>query len=234
MQQLKQFSQVMSDEIGRPLHPKMIRRVLRRNGFVWKRLRKSLRGERDPVLFEFFQKELEQLKQMALEEEIALYYLDETGLNLNPHAPYGWQLRGSTSELPAQRGESKTIIGYFSPIKQHLEAVIFEGAADALCVIEVINQLANQIERKTILVLDQATIHTAAIVKRNIPRWKQKGLYLQFLPAHSPELNLIEILWKHLKHFWLKLQDYQSLDTLSAAAAGILKNYGKHYAISFE
>lgn len=224
----------MSEELGKSLDDRMIRRVLKRNGFRWKRLRQSLRNERDPVLFSFFQAELEQLKLMAKAEELDLYYLDETGLNLNPQVPYAWQLQGSTAELPAKRGAGKTIIGYFSPIKQELEAVFFEGATNAECVVELINRLANQLQRKTILVLDRATIHTAAIVKEQIPKWREKGLWLQYLPAYCPELNLIEILWKHLKHFWLQIQDYQSIETLSDAAQNILKNYGNHYTISFE
>jgi transposase len=33
-------------------------------------------------------------------------------------------------------------------------------------------------------------------------RWAKRGLYLYYLPPYSPELNRIEILWKHAKHFW--------------------------------
>ena len=224
----------MSDQIGRQLSQSVVRRVLRRNGFVWKRLRQSLRSERDEVLFRFFQEELSDLQSMARKGQIDLYYLDETGLNLNPQVPYGWQLKGTTAQLPAQRGTGRTIIGCFSPIKQDLQAVFFEGAANSECVKEVIDQFAKQISRKTILVMDQATIHTAIRIKEQIPKWKQQGLHIQFLPAYSPELNLIEILWKHLKHFWLELSDYASIETLNTAAQNILSQYGKHYTISFE
>ena len=224
----------MSEEFGAELSPSMIRRVLRRNGFVWKRLRQSLRRDRDEGLFRFFQQELRSLQNMAREGQIDLYYLDETGLNLNPNVPYGWQLKGTTAELPAQRGTGRTIMGCFSPIKQDLQAVIFEGAANAQCVREVIDQFAQQISRKTILVLDQATIHTAKLIKEQIPKWREKGLWLQFLPAYCPELNLIEILWKHLKHFWLEIADFKSIESLTSAAQNILQAYGKHYSISFD
>ena len=233
IQQIKQFTNQVSEELGKPLSPKVLKSALRRGGMVWKRLRNSLRSQRDPVLYQFFETELAQLKQMAQQEEIDLYYLDETGLNLNPQVPYAWQLQSTTACLPAQRGKGRTIVGIFSPIKQDLQATIFEGAVSAECVVEVIEQFSQQIQRKTIIVLDRASIHTAVLVKDQISKWKRKGLYLQFLPAYSPELNLIEILWKHLKHFWLEVQDYQSIETLTKAATKIIANYGKDYTISF-
>ncbi|WP_431733819.1 transposase [Chondrinema litorale] len=33
------------------------------------------------------------------------------------------------------------------------------------------------------------------MVKEKLSEWREKGLYLQFIPAYSPELNKIEILW---------------------------------------
>ncbi|MEL7065440.1 MAG: IS630 family transposase [Bacteroidota bacterium] len=233
IQQVKQFAQQMSELLGKPLSPKIIKSSLRRGGMVWKRLRNSLKQQRDPVLYAFFEAEMAHLKQMAYQTEIDLYYLDETGLHLNPHVPYAWQPKNTTALLPAQRGRGRTIVGIFSPIKQDLKATIFEGAVNADCIIAVIDQFAQQVNRKTLIVLDRATIHTAKKVMDQCNRWKKMGVYLQFLPAYSPELNLIEILWKHLKHFWLELHDYQSIDTLTTAAAQILASYGKHYAISF-
>ncbi|WP_431733784.1 transposase [Chondrinema litorale] len=38
-------------------------------------------------------------------------------------------------------------------------------------------------------------MHKAKIIKEKLVEWRQKGLYLQFIPAYSPELNKIEILW---------------------------------------
>ena len=65
-------------------------------------------------------------------------------------------------------------------------------------------------------------------------KWKEKGLHLQFIPAYSPELNKIEILWKQLKHFWLEKEHYQNLETLIEGVRSILRDYGKKYMISFE
>ncbi|MCI4668195.1 MAG: transposase [Bacteroidia bacterium] len=98
---------------------------------------------------------------MARQTEIDLYYLDKTDLNLNLNVLYAWQCKNTTAILPAQRGLGRTIIGIFSPIKQDLKATIFEGAVNADCIIAVIDQFAQQVKRKTPILHNRATIHTA-------------------------------------------------------------------------
>ena len=39
--------------------------------------------------------------------------------------------------------------------------------------------------------------------KAEIEKWDKLGLQLLFLPPYSPELNEIEILWKHMKYNYL-------------------------------
>ena len=50
------------------------------------------------------------------------------------------------------------------------------------------------------LVMDNASIHTSAIFQDQLPKWEQQGLDIFYLPAYSPELNLIEILWRFMKY----------------------------------
>ena len=87
--------------------------------------------------------------------------------------------------------------------------------------------------KKSVLILDNASIHTSKIIKSRVEEWRKDGLFLQFIPAYSPELNLIEILWKQLKHFWLQQKHYTSAETLEYAVLNILQNYGKQYLIDF-
>jgi len=195
-------------------------------------MRNSLHTQRDKVLFDYFKEELKELHQMAENQEINLYYLDETGVNLNPNVPYAWQPVGETTCLPAKRG-GITILGLLSLENNHFEGTRFQGAATAEWVIKALDDFVKCIKRPTIVVLDNATIHTANKVKERRKEWKEMGLELQFIPAYSPELNLIEILWKQLKHFWFNIDDYSSLDTLENAIDRILGSYGKDYQISF-
>jgi hypothetical protein len=200
---------------------------------VWKRLRNSLKRSRDEELFRYFQGELDLLKGEAKTGKIDLCYFDETGLNMNPNVPYAWQEKGSTALLPSERGKGVSILGILNPLKNTFVGNRYEGAANAECVIQTLDEFSKSISKKTILILDNASIHKSKEVKKQALTWKKRGLFLQFIPAYCPELNLIEILWKHLKHHWLKVSHYQSMDTLIEAADHILSQYGKDYSISF-
>ena len=61
---------------------------------------------------------------------------------------------------------------------------------------------AQRHEVPRIVLIDNAGIHKGAPVEKKRRQWAKHGLYLYYLPPYSPELNRIEILWKHAKHFW--------------------------------
>ena len=60
------------------------------------------------------------------------------------------------------------------------------------------------------------------------------GLIVKYLPAYSPELNLIEMLWRFIKYYWLPFSAYASFQSLVAAVEAILKGVGTDYRIDFE
>lgn len=205
---------------------------MKKAGFRWKRMRNSLKSKRDEILFEFFKQEIDYLQQQAINGEIELCYYDETGLNLKPNVPYAWQMKGKTALLPAERG-GITILGVLNPLKNNFHGNLYYGAANSECVIQTIDTFSKSITKKTILILDNATIHTSKQIKQYIELWRKKGLYLQFIPAYCPELNRIEVLWKILKHHWIKPQYYSSIKVLTEEVVSILQNYGSKYSISF-
>lgn len=196
-------------------------------------MRKSLKKNRDQDLFDFFLGEIGMLKEEAKQGDIDLCYFDETGLSLNPNVPYAWQKKGETTILPAQRTRGVSILGILNPLTESFTGNLYQGAANSQCVIQTLDTFSKSITKKTILILDNAAIHKSKIVKEYTGKWKERGLFLQFIPAYCPELNLIEILWKHLKHFWLKPQHYSSIENLADNAINILQKYGKHYSVSF-
>jgi transposase len=53
-----------------------------------------------------------------------------------------------------------------------------------------------------IVVLDNASIHKGDVMDKKRRQWAKQGLCLYYPPPYSPELNRIEILWKHTKYFW--------------------------------
>jgi transposase len=94
---------------------------------------------------------------------------------------------------------------------------------------DFINQLDSDVP--TVVVLDNARIHTGAEVLTQRDRWLAEGLMLYYLPTYSPELNLIEILWRKLKYEWLPFSAYLSFGALKNAIAEVFDNIGEKYQI---
>ena len=62
----------------------------------------------------------------------------------------------------------------------------------------------------------------------------KRGFIIKYLPPYSPELNLIEILWRFMKYYWLPFSDYMSFQGLLQSIEDILTRFGTDYTIDFE
>ncbi len=83
------------------------------------------------------------------------------------------------------------------------------------------------------VIIDNASMHTCKKFQKNVDKWKAKGLFIQNIPAYSPELNKIEILWRKIKYEWLDFSAYESFQSLKNALNNILANIGQDYHINF-
>jgi transposase len=81
-------------------------------------------------------------------------------------------------------------------------------------ILERLEDLSTKLKKMTVIVLDNARIHTSEIIKERIKVWQQRGLYLFYLPRYSPHLSIVEILWRKLKYEWLSPTDYQDKKNL--------------------
>ena len=80
--------------------------------------------------------------------------------------------------------------------------------------------------------MDQASIHTSKSIENKRLEWETKGINIFWFPTDSPQLNLIEILWRFMKYEWIELNAYKSLDKLTAYIEKVLKGFGKEYIIN--
>ena len=93
------------------------------------------------------------------------------------------------------------------------------GSVNSDTVIAAFDDFAEQMEdekyssndRYTVVMVDNASIHTSKKFRARIADWiLEKKLLVCFLPTYSPELNLIEILWRKVKYEWLNLLSIKS------------------------
>lgn len=180
-----------------------------------------------PVLNTFIE-----LQQRGL---IDLYFADETGFSLTPLVPYGWQPRGEQKAYPCQHKGVYNLLGLLNPATQHL--VMYPcgkgQTIDSQFVIQALNDFAATLTRPTVLVLDNAPVHTAAAFKAHLEAWQDQNLYVFYLPRYSPHLNLIETLWRVIKYRWLQPQHYRSKTALKNRLDHIFTSYGSHFSVNF-
>jgi transposase len=117
--------------------------------------------------------------------------------------------------------------------KNDLHPYMFEQSINTSVVVACLNDLCRKIKKKTIVVMDNSSIHRSEEFEDYIAQWKQKGLPIKYLTPYAPELNLIEILWRHIKYLWFPFAAYQCMEVLREALEHILKEFGSKYQITF-
>ena len=80
--------------------------------------------------------------------------------------------------------------------------------------------------KEVVVLLDNASYHHAKPIKDLVE--KSPRLKLVFLPAYSPQLNLIERVWRFFKKKVLYNQYHENLDAFRKASIVFFRNINKH------
>ena len=171
-------------------------------------------------------------KKGARQRQLALVFLDEFGMMLQPTRRRTWALSGQTPIQKAwDRRDRLSGVGAasVSPINHRLAfySQFFRQniVTDDLC--WFLLQMHLHFRRPVILIWDRWRVHqaTAAHFKANHPHWFQ----FEELPAYAPELNPVEQCWKHTKYDDLPNFIPDDLEDLYAEATRSLDSlHGNH------
>jgi transposase len=229
---LQQVIERLHQKTAKRLSLSSLKRLAKKARLRWKRVRKSLKSLRDPEEFSQCQRELEAFQQQEDQGKMALYYFDESGFTLDPYIPYAWQEPGTVIEMPATKGARINVVGLMNR-KNDLHPYMFEQSINTSVMVACLNDFCQKIKKKTIVVRDNASIHRSEEFEDYIAQWKKKGLRIKYLIPYAPELNLIEILWRHIQYLWVPFSAYQCMEALREALEHILKDFGSKYQITF-
>ena len=229
---LKSVVADLETELGITVSIDMIKRICKQASLVWKRVRKSLRTKRNQDKFDIAQEELKELIQQHKDNKINLCYFDESGFTLEPCVPYAWQFSGETIEVPSSKSKRLNVLGFVDRDCE-FDSFVFEGAVNTSVVVACIDEFSKKIKIPTVLVIDNASTHTSNEFTENIKRWKEKNLTIYPIPPYSPELNIIEIIWRKIKYEWLPFSAYESYHSLEQELFNVLANIGKIHKVEF-
>lgn len=206
---------------------------LKKKGYLWKRIKLGLWKRADADEQEFARQDLAKLTRKADRDLLDVVYFDGSGFNLRAKVVYAWQKRGERITVPVTRGTSQNVLGFMWHRCQKFASFVFEGSIDSNVVIGCFDRIAQNLTKETWVVLDNAPIHRSHEFEEKIEEWAKLGLKIYFLPAYSPSLNKIEMLWKKIKYDWLSWEAYGSYKNLCQELDSILSQIGSKYHISF-
>jgi len=229
---LKNVLSTIEEELNQKISLSTLKRVCKRAGLAWKRIRKSLKSKRDEKKFNQCKQEIEVLLEYSKMGCCDLFYFDESGFDLEPSIPYAWQPKGETIEVPSSKSTRLNVLGFINH-QCKFDSFVVEGSVNTDVVIACIDNFASKITKETYLVIDNASMHTSKKFKDKISEWKKKKLFIKYLSPYSPELNIIEIVWRKIKYEWIPFSSYNSFEMLKENLNNILSNTGKEYVITF-
>ncbi len=164
---------------------------------------------------------------------IELIYGDQSGFNLSAKVAYAWQKKGERIVIPVSKGKSRNVLGFMWHRCQRFSSFVFEGPTDSNVVIGCLDIIARNLEKETVIVLDNSPIHRSEEFEEKIEEWAKRKLKIYFLPTYCPSLNKIEMLWEKIKYDWLSWEAYSSYKNLCQELEQILSQIGSKYLITF-
>ena len=147
--------------------------------------------------------------------------------------PYAWNTVGETLSIPSAFSKKLNVLGFFNKNNTTLFASVTYDKVDSDVVIENFNLFVDQITKPTVVVVDNASIHTSKKFQEMIPKWAEKNLTIFYLPPYSPQLNPIEMVWKFMKYYWIELDAYKSIKNMKDYVEKVIIGYGEKYEIKF-
>lgn len=138
---------------------------------------------------------------LAHNSDYELWYQDESEFHLHPHLTRAWMLRGKQKRVPSPgKNRKQTVFGAFcygrGLFYKHIQPRKTSWGVRML--LQQLVRRARRTGRRIVLVMDQGNPHHAKALHRHLED-VEEHIDVFWLPYYSPELNLIERLWKHLK-----------------------------------
>lgn len=221
------------EQTGKHVSDSTIKRILKSAKRTKKRVRKSLKSKLHSEEFEAAQLELKELMKQHEEGEIELWFFDESGFDQQLRFPYAWQPIGETIEIPSTSSTRLNVLGFLTQDNQ-FESYCFEGRVNTDIVTACFDEFAKiRTSKPRYVIIDNASIHIRSDFLFKLPEWQEMGIHIRSLPTYCSELNLIEILWRFIKYYWLPFGAILSFGNLTSEIENILSKIGSELRINF-
>lgn len=136
------------------------------------------------------------LLNAAIKGEIELYFGDAVHLIYGAELGYCWCVE--RQEVKSAYGRKRfNVMGAYNAVTSETTVVSNDTYITSTEIIELFQLLREKNgDKKVVIILDNARYQKCKLVQENANKY---GIIIEYLPSYSPNLNLIERLWKWLR-----------------------------------
>ena len=129
--------------------------------------------------------------------------------------------------IPSPSGRQRfNVLGAINPIDEQIITIEEDKYINAESVCRILEKIKKEVKVQIFIFLDNAAYQKCQKVK---DKAKELNIILKYLPTYSPNLNLIERLWKFIKNQYLYSIYYEKYtDFKNTLSEGINNSYIRH------
>ena len=199
--------------------------LLHRMGFTYRKP-KHVPGRANPQAQEAFIEEYTELKETKKPED-RIWFIDAVHTLHNSQPAYGWLKKGFDYTIESNTGRQRVNINGAYNIEDHKVVIDEAKTINAQSTIALFNKMLKEQPLGILyLILDNALYYRSKKVSeflQNNPR-----IQLLFLPPYSPNLNVIERLWKFFKKKMIYNTYYEDFSYFRRCCISFFKKIEKY------
>ena len=204
-----------------------VQEMLKRLDFVYKQTT-HYPSKLDPEKQAEFKQWYENLEK-ELDEKTVVLFLDGVHPQHNTKCMKVWVKKGECKFVPSNTGRKRlNINGAYNP--HQVEVVIHEAETiNTQTTIELFKKIEARYpdKEKIIAICDNAPYYHNDMIREYL---ETSPISVKFLPTYSPNLNLIERLWKLMKKEKINLKYYPRFEDFKSSVLGFFENFDDHKA----
>lgn len=158
-----------------------------------------------------------------------LRFLDEAGVYTVAPNGYSWREKNNALEIPKNgKGSKINLIGSVNFVTGAVDYEVHTQNIEGSIVLSYLEKVAleaQEAKKKVLIVMDNASWHRSVLIIANLEKLAMQGLMVGWLPTYSPELNLMETVWRILKYHLLPRRFYDSLKELWNDVLAIMDDF---------
>lgn len=200
--------------------------TLHRLGFNYKKT-KIIPGKADNEKQKRFVEEYKELKKKLNTKNQTIYFIDGVHPTHNVKPSYAWIKVGTDKYIKSNTGRERVNLnGAYNPISNTVE-IREDKSINSNSTIELFKTLEEKHKdlEEIHIICDNARYYYSKAVMEYVSKTRIK---LHFLPSYSPNLNLIERLWKFFKKKIMNNKYYEKIGDFRTAIKDFFKNIEEH------